>query len=91
MNIVSFGWPWPAYGDPTRGGGFRGLDRAIWFFNHLVFEEKMMTIFSMLFGAGLILMDTRALARGEYWQGLLSTSTLAARDRPRPFLFHMAR
>jgi uncharacterized protein len=64
MNIVDFGWPWPAYVDPTRGGGFDGLDRAIWIFNHLVFEEKMMTIFSMLFGAGLILMDGRALVRG---------------------------
>ena len=70
MNIVSFGWPWPAYGDPTRGGGFQGLDRAIWFFNHLVFEEKMMTIFSMLFGAGLVLMDTRALARGASVRGV---------------------
>ena len=24
MNIVSFGWPWPAYGNPMRGGGFHG-------------------------------------------------------------------
>src|SRR5262249_25494665 len=64
MNIVSFGWPWPAYSNPMRGGGFTGLDRAVWFFNHLIFEEKMMTIFSMLFGAGLILMDQRAEARG---------------------------
>ena len=64
MNIVSFGWPWPAYGNPMRGGGFQGLDRGIWYFNHLVFEEKMMTIFSMLFGAGLVLMDQRAEARG---------------------------
>jgi uncharacterized protein len=70
MNIVDFGWPWPAYGDPTRGGGFDGLDRGIWFFNHLVFEEKMMTIFSMLFGAGLVLMDGRALARGASIRGV---------------------
>ena len=66
MNIVIFGWPWPAYGNPTRGGGFSGLDRAVWFFNHLFFEEKMMTIFSMLFGAGLVLMDQRAEARGAH-------------------------
>jgi uncharacterized protein len=66
MNIVSFGWPWPAYTNPMRGGGFQGLDRGVWFFNHLVFEEKMMTIFSMLFGAGLVLMDQRAEARGAH-------------------------
>jgi uncharacterized protein len=70
MNIVSFGWPWPAYGNPTRGGGFTGLDRGVWFFNHLFFEEKMMTIFSMLFGAGLVLMDQRAEARGARIRGV---------------------
>jgi uncharacterized protein len=64
MNIVGFAWPWPAYGNPLRGGGFEGLDRVVWVFNHLVFEGKMMTIFSMLFGAGLVLMDHRAAARG---------------------------
>jgi uncharacterized protein len=64
MNIVAFGWPGAAYSDPTRGGGFAGLDRGVWFVNHLVFEMKMMTIFSMLFGAGFVLMDSRAGARG---------------------------
>jgi uncharacterized protein len=63
MNIVAFAWPMAAYGNPTRGGGFAGLDRAIWFGNHMFFEAKMMTIFSMLFGAGLVLMDQRAHAR----------------------------
>jgi uncharacterized protein len=70
MNIVGFGWPWPAYDNPTRGGGFEGLDRGIWFFNHMVFEAKMMTIFSMLFGAGLVLMDQRAEARGARIRGV---------------------
>jgi uncharacterized protein len=70
MNIVAFGWPGPAYEDPTRGGGFEGLDRAVWFFNHLVFEAKMMTIFSMLFGAGFVLMDQRASARGASARGV---------------------
>jgi uncharacterized protein len=70
MNIVHFGWPSVAYGDPLRGGGFTGSDRAVWFFNHLVFEGKMMTIFSMLFGAGLVLMDQRAAARGASVRGV---------------------
>jgi uncharacterized protein len=76
MNIVAFGWPEPAYDNPFRGGGFEGLDRGVWFFNHMVFEAKMMTIFSMLFGAGLVLMDQRALARdarvrGVYYRRIL--------------------
>jgi uncharacterized protein len=70
MNIVAFGWPGVAYANPMRGGGFAGLDRAVWFGNHLVFEQKMMTIFSMLFGAGLVLMDQRAEARGAKIRGV---------------------
>ena len=70
MNIVGFAWPGPAYGNPLRGAGFEGTDRAIWFFNHLVFEAKMMTIFSMLFGAGLVLMGERAAARGASLRGV---------------------
>ena len=70
MNIVAFGWPMTAYANPTKGGGFEGLDLGIWFGNHLVFEAKMMTIFSMLFGAGLVLMDRRAEARGAKIRGV---------------------
>ena len=70
MNIVGFSWPGPAYGNPLRGAGFEGTDRAIWIFNHLVFEAKMMTIFSMLFGAGLVLMGERAAARGASFRGI---------------------
>ncbi len=70
MNIVDFGWPGAAYMNPLRGGGFAGTDRAIWYFNHLVFEGKMMTIFSMLFGAGLVLMDQRAAGRGASMRGV---------------------
>jgi len=70
MNIVDFGWPGAAYANPMRGGGFEGTDRAVWFFNHLVFEMKMMTIFSMLFGAGFVLMDHRASMRGASIRGV---------------------
>lgn len=70
MNIVLFAWPEAAYGNPLRGGGFEGTDRAVWFVNHLVFEAKMMTIFSMLFGAGLVLMDGRAAKRGASIRGV---------------------
>jgi uncharacterized protein len=70
MNIVGFGWPAVAYADPFRGGGFEGLNRGVWFGNHMVFEGKMMTIFSMLFGAGLVLMDQRAAKRGARIRGI---------------------
>ena len=70
MNIVDFAWPDVAYGNPMRGGGFEGTDRVVWYVNHLIFEGKMMTIFSMLFGAGLVLMDQRAAARGASVRGV---------------------
>jgi uncharacterized protein len=70
MNIVAFAWPGAAYENPTRGGGFSGLDRVIWVFNHLFFEMKMMTLFSMLFGAGLVLMGDRADDRGASLRGV---------------------
>lgn len=70
MNIVGFAWPGPAYGNPMRGAGFEGSDRAVWFCNHLVFEAKMMTIFSMLFGAGLVLMNERVGSRGASLRGV---------------------
>ena len=70
MNIMAFGWPEAAYEDPFRGGGFEGADRGVWFFNHMFFEAKMMTIFSMLFGAGLVLMDQRAEKRGARIRGV---------------------
>src|SRR5262245_58730077 len=70
MNIVGFAWPFSAYENPTLGGGFAGADRTVWLICELVFSEKMMTIFSMLFGAGLILMTDRADARGRSLIGL---------------------
>jgi uncharacterized protein len=70
MNIIHFAWPVTVYNNPLRGGGFEGTDRALWYLNHLVFEGKMMTIFSMLFGAGLILMDQRAATRGASVRGV---------------------
>ncbi len=70
MNIVAFAWPGAAYDNPTRGGGFSGLDRVIWLFNYLFFEMKMMTLFSMLFGAGLVLMGERSDKRGASMRGV---------------------
>ncbi len=70
MNIILFAWPGVVYDNPLRGGGFTGIDRVLWYLNHLVFDGKMMTIFSMLFGAGLVLMDQRAAARGASIRGV---------------------
>jgi uncharacterized protein len=70
MNIVMFGGPDPTYDSPRAGGNTSTLDLVTWAFNHVVFDEKMMTIFSMLFGAGLVLMSERTAARGASLTGV---------------------
>ncbi|MDX2037555.1 MAG: DUF418 domain-containing protein [Isosphaeraceae bacterium] len=70
MNIVSFGWPFSVYENPIARPGADEFDIILWSFNHLVFDTKMMSIFSMLFGAGLVLMDGRAEARGSKIKGV---------------------
>ena len=64
MNIVGFAWPGNVYSVPIQAEGYGRADLLLWGFNHLVFDTKMMTLFSMLFGAGLVLMADRAAGRG---------------------------
>lgn len=60
INIDFFALPMAVFANPTVAGGFTGLDLLTWKFDYLFFLEKMMAIFSMLFGAGLVLMYNRA-------------------------------
>ena len=55
INIVGLGMPDPAYFDPSGFGGSTGWDLRVFFANSLLFEGTMRGIFSMLFGAGMIL------------------------------------
>lgn len=64
MNIVFFAWPMAGYENPIFSGGDGVVNSSAWGVNSLLFSGKMMSIFSMLFGAGLILMSDRAEARG---------------------------
>lgn len=65
MNIFSFALPFSAYLNPFVGGGTEPLNMAAWRFTNLFFNMKFMTIFSMLFGAGLIIMYQRAQESGS--------------------------
>lgn len=64
MNIAGMGLPSPSYGDPTIAGGSEGWNLNVWIMNNLFFEGTMRAIFSMLFGAGFILLTTRIEAKG---------------------------
>jgi uncharacterized protein len=63
LNIQSFAMPFAAYFNPTALGDRGQLDFALWTVNQLLFDQKFMTIFSLLFGAGILIMTSRAEER----------------------------
>ena len=69
INIQSFSMSFAAYQNPTAGW-FGGVDTWTWAVSYLVADQKMMTIFAILFGAGIVLVSERAAARGASPAGL---------------------
>ena len=63
MNVQSFSMPTAAYVNPTAWGDLTGINLAVWLASHVLADQKFMTLFSMLFGAGVCLFADRAEAR----------------------------
>lgn len=63
VNIIAFAHVGAAYQNPTVAGGHTGINYLTWLFTHLIFESKMVTLFSMLFGVGLFIQVDRAEKR----------------------------
>ena len=70
VNIQFFAMIDPAYVNPTVFGDFTGINFAVWLFTHLFGDMKFITIFSMLFGAGIVLMCRRVEQRGHSPAGI---------------------
>jgi len=64
INIQFFVYPMFTMFNPALYGDFTGLNKLTWIFSFIFFNQKMMAIFSMLFGAGLVLMYNRAQEKG---------------------------
>ena len=64
MNVQSFAMPQAAYFNPTAYGDLEGANLYVWLAGRMLADQKFMTLFSMLFGAGIVLMAGRAEARG---------------------------
>jgi len=79
LNITAFGLPGAAFSDPGVAGGDTGLNHAWWLVSQILFEGKMRTIFSMLFGAGVVLLTARA--DSGRWNGSGVLSRTAGRSR----------
>ncbi len=63
MNIQSFSMPGAAYINPTAYGDLTGINWWTWVVSHIVADQKFISIFSMLFGAGVCLFADRATAK----------------------------
>ena len=70
MNIQIFAMPEAAYFFPVVYGDMSGLNGLVWYLGEVLASSKFITIFSMLFGAGIVLMNERAKARGRGFAGL---------------------
>ncbi len=55
VNIQDFGYPSAARLNPTQYGEFSGIELAIWLGSHIFFEQKFIALFSLMFGAGIVL------------------------------------
>ena len=64
MNITGFGLP-NAYTNPMNAGGATGLNLVAWMITEIGFEGTQRALFSMLFGASVILFTSRLEAEGR--------------------------
>lgn len=66
MNIMSFSGPFAGYANPTVWPlPYEGGNRVAYWFTHTVFDLKMMSLFGMLFGAGVVVWGHKASTRQE--------------------------
>lgn len=63
LNIYSFGLPFAAISDPTVYGGGGAANLTVWLLTRVLVEGKFRAIFSMLFGASIIVFTSRAEKR----------------------------
>jgi uncharacterized protein len=70
MNIQSMSMPTAAYINPTAYGDLTGLNKWIWILSHILANQKFMSIFSILFGAGVIIFTRNALDKGHNFAAL---------------------
>ena len=65
MNIIGFAMPEWAYVTPAAYGTDTLADQIAWAFSFIFIDSKMRGLFSLLFGASMMLIIDRATANGE--------------------------
>ena len=59
-----------AYLNPTAYGDLSGVNGWVYILSHVLADQKFMTLFTILYGAGIVLMTSRAEARGTSSAGI---------------------
>src|SRR5688572_10469961 len=65
VNVIAFAHIFPAYMNPAAMGLEGDADLLTWFANFILIDGKMRSLFSMLFGASMLLVIDRAVASGQ--------------------------
>ena len=64
MNIQSFAMVSAAYLNPAAFGDLSGTNKTIWILSHVLADQKFLSIFSMLFGIGILLFSDSIEKKG---------------------------
>lgn len=73
VNAMTFAWPWAVSSNPALQTGFDAEAAQGWQVMHVFFQDKMRTLFSMLFGASIFLIGGE---RADKTRGKLLRSRL---------------
>lgn len=65
INIWLFGLPTIAQFNPTLYGDFTGANYLAWLVSHVFFERKFLTLFTFMFGAGIVLFLELKAQKGQ--------------------------
>jgi len=66
MNMAGFALPQAAYLNPAAYGGADGANLAVWAVSFVLVDGKMRALFSLLFGASMLLVIDRAEQAGRH-------------------------
>ena len=74
--------PGSAYSNPMAFGDLNGINKWVWIISHVFADMKFMNIFSILFGAGIILVTSKSeMKTGKSAGSALQKNYLATNHR----------
>lgn len=76
MNVQAFSMIAAAYLNPTAYGDLDGVNGWVWILSHLFADQKFMSIFSILFGGGVVLLTEKLESAGRRSAGIHYARTL---------------